>query len=159
MTAGCGDYPVWAAALARRSSTLPERLVALSISRIKKIKFFGPQEVSHRSLWTISELNGTQAAACCVEFLLASILLAASLALTRVGFGPSRTIGSESALVVGAHKRVLKKMWPVLKRIRPDLAIDERGFLRNQNPHGGYWCPSESEVYPSVTGRSWPIHN
>ena len=26
MTAGCGDYPVWAAALARRSSTLPERL-------------------------------------------------------------------------------------------------------------------------------------
>ena len=28
MTAGCGDYPVWAAALARRSSTLPERLSA-----------------------------------------------------------------------------------------------------------------------------------
>jgi hypothetical protein len=43
---------------------------------------------------------------------------------------------------------VLKKMWPVLKRIRPDLAIDERGFLRNQNPHGGYWCPSESERVP-----------
>ena len=32
MTAGCGDYPVWAAALARRSSTLPERLAPPSSS-------------------------------------------------------------------------------------------------------------------------------
>ena len=32
MTAGCGDYPVWAAALARRSSTLPERLAPPSYS-------------------------------------------------------------------------------------------------------------------------------
>ena len=35
-----------------------------SISRITKLNFFAPQEVSHWSLWTMSELNGTQRAAC-----------------------------------------------------------------------------------------------
>ena len=31
-----------------------------SVSRHQEINFFGPQEVSHRSLWTSSELNDTQ---------------------------------------------------------------------------------------------------
>ena len=66
-------------------------------------------------------------------------------------------LGSESALVVGAHKRVLKKMWPVLKRIRPDLAIDERGFLRNQNPHGGYWH-LDVEADPAIKGTSFTLY-
>ena len=35
-----------------------------STSRHQGINFFGPQEVSHCSLWTISERNGTQTAAC-----------------------------------------------------------------------------------------------
>jgi hypothetical protein len=46
-------------------------------------------------------------------------------------------LGSESALVVGAHKRVLKKMWPILKRVRPDLVIDECGAASIIRPH---WC-------------------
>jgi len=48
----------------RQDSIDAPALVASSISRIKKINFFGPQEVSHRSLWTISELNCTKTAAC-----------------------------------------------------------------------------------------------
>ena len=48
----------------RQDSIDAPALVASSISRIKKNNFFGPQEVSHRSLWTISELNCTKTAAC-----------------------------------------------------------------------------------------------
>ena len=44
----------------RQDSIDAPALVASSISRIKKINFFGPQEVSHRSLWTSSEPNGTR---------------------------------------------------------------------------------------------------
>ena len=39
-------------------------MVASSVSRHQEINFFGPQYVSHCSLWTISERNGTQTAAC-----------------------------------------------------------------------------------------------
>ena len=42
-------------------------MAASSISRIKKIIFFAPQEVSHWSLWTISEPNDTQTAASVVK--------------------------------------------------------------------------------------------
>ena len=45
-------------------------MAASSTSRIKKINFFGPQYMSHRSLWTISEPNGTQATACRDSFCL-----------------------------------------------------------------------------------------
>jgi hypothetical protein len=48
--------------------------VASSISRIKKINFFGPQEVSYRSLWTISEPNDAQTTAVAFVFMLASVL-------------------------------------------------------------------------------------
>ena len=47
----------------RQDSTDAAAMASSSISRIKKIIFFGPQEVSHRSLWTLSEPNGTQTAA------------------------------------------------------------------------------------------------
>ena len=47
----------------RQDSTDAPALVASSISRIKKIIFFGPQEVSHCSLWTINERKDTQKAA------------------------------------------------------------------------------------------------
>ena len=47
----------------RQDSTDAPAMAASSISRIKKINFFGPQEVSHLSLWTTSEPNGTQTAA------------------------------------------------------------------------------------------------
>ena len=46
-----------------RARLLGSSLVASSISRIKKNNFFGPQEVSHCSLWTINERKNTQAAA------------------------------------------------------------------------------------------------
>ena len=44
-----------------------------SISRIKKINFFGSEEVSHWSLWTSSELNAAQTDACCVLTSLVSL--------------------------------------------------------------------------------------
>ena len=48
----------------RQDSTDAPAMAASLISRIKKINFFGPQEVAHCSLWTISEPNDTQTAAC-----------------------------------------------------------------------------------------------
>ena len=47
----------------RQDSTDAPAMVASSVSRHQEINFFGPQEVSHRSLWTSSELNDTQTAA------------------------------------------------------------------------------------------------
>ena len=44
----------------RQDSIDAPAMVASSISRIKKINFFGPQYVSHWSLWTISERNDTR---------------------------------------------------------------------------------------------------
>ena len=58
-------------------------MAASSISRIKKINFFGPQEVSHCSLWTSSEPNDTQTAACGVLILLVPYM---PLARTRSNF-------------------------------------------------------------------------
>ena len=66
------------------------------------------------------------------------------IAATRISRKP-QVLGSESALVVGAHRRLLKSLWPLLEKIRPDFLIDERGFLRNQNPHGGSGGPRPSE--------------
>ena len=57
----------------RQDSTDAAAMVGSSISRIKKIIIFGPQEVSHRSLWTSSELNDTQTAACAFQVCLASV--------------------------------------------------------------------------------------
>ena len=48
----------------RQVSTDAPAMVGSSISRHQEINFFGPQYVSHCSLWTISERNGTQTAAC-----------------------------------------------------------------------------------------------
>ena len=47
----------------RQDSIDAPAMVASSISRIKKITFFAPQDVSRRSLWTISEPNDTQTTA------------------------------------------------------------------------------------------------
>ena len=66
----------------RQDSTDAPAMVASSISRIKKINFFGPQEVYHRSLWTISELNDTQTAACRIWFRTLVCLLALAHAKT-----------------------------------------------------------------------------
>ena len=62
----------------RQDSAGAAAMAASSISRIKKNNFFGPQEVSHLSLWTTSEPNGTQTAACRVLFcfLVSYVLLA-----------------------------------------------------------------------------------
>ena len=48
----------------RQDSIDAPAMVGSSISRHQEINFFGPQYVSHCSLWTISERNGTQTAAC-----------------------------------------------------------------------------------------------
>ena len=74
------------------------------------------------------------------------------IAATRISRGP-QVLGSESALVVGAHRRLLKSLWPLLEKIRPDFLIDERGFLRNQNPHGGSGGPRRSS--PARPGASF----
>jgi len=68
-----------------------------------------------------------------------------------------QVLGSESALVVGAHRRLLKSLWPLLEKIRPDFLIDERGFLRNQNPHGGYWHKDVVEWTGAVRGTSFSV--
>jgi len=47
----------------RQVSTDAPAMAASSISRIKKINFFGPQEVSHCFLWTINERKDTRTAA------------------------------------------------------------------------------------------------
>ena len=48
----------------RQDSTDAPAMVASSISRIKKINFFGPQEVSHCSLLTTNEPKAPRTTAC-----------------------------------------------------------------------------------------------
>ena len=48
----------------RQDSIDAPAMAASSISRITKLNFFAPQEVSHWSLWTMSERNDTQTTAC-----------------------------------------------------------------------------------------------
>ena len=62
----------------RQDSAGAAAVVASSISRIKKNIFFGPQEVSHCSLWTRSEPKDTQESAWPVCSLHASVLRGAN---------------------------------------------------------------------------------
>ena len=70
----------------RLDSTGAAVMVGPSISRIKKINFFGPQFLSHCSLWTTNEPDATRTTACRCMLAFASALHAASSASGRTSF-------------------------------------------------------------------------